>query len=595
MRLRKNVFWFCLLITLTLIITTVKVNVARAHSTRVFVDYHGSSNIFGTGMVPGTRFSINITVDYVEEVWGFQVEMKFNPEVLQGVSVESGGFLERFGKVIEMRGEGFDNKMGVLWLYGLAFMSVETTATGGGVFVVITFEVVEIGRSPIDFGPMTMVRNNSRPPGYWLGPDWEKNPLFCAVNPDAFTNGEFDNRPPVCLIPDKVKGVPLGKNFTINVNAINATDLYAYSFYINWNSSILNVVQVTEGDFMKGQPEGTDFYYTINNTAGYLYVNSTTKGAHAGVSGSGTLASVTFTVKGTGSSYIYLWESTTFLLDSEKTKISVRTVHSKYEKVHDIAITSIVASPEKVKAGSGEVVFFNVTLSNVGGFNETNINVTVYYEENEIGTQTAESIEMGFDKTLAYTWNTTGVGLGKYVIKAVASPVVNETSTDDNTLTYGLYTIWAHDIAIISVTTPVTRVYLGTSIPVTVEVRNEGTEIENFNVTAYCNETAIETKMVTDLDFGESREQEFIWDTTYVELGNYTISANATKVEGEEDIDDNFSIQSSLVMVIPLEEQSFTAELLILAMILVVTIGAAILFYWRRRRPSRVEEELLRL
>jgi len=58
-------------------------------------------------------------------------------------------------------------------------------------------------------------------------------------------------------------------------------------------------------------------------------------------------------------------------------------------------------------------------------------------------------------------------------------------------------------------------------------VTNEGYETETFNVTAYYNNTAIETKTVTSLPAGDNTTLTFTWDTINVEAGNYTIKVKA--------------------------------------------------------------------
>jgi hypothetical protein len=61
---------------------------------------------------------------------------------------------------------------------------------------------------------------------------------------------------------------------------------------------------------------------------------------------------------------------------------------------------------------------------------------------------------------------------------------------------------------------------------------NRGDFTETFNVTAYANITTIGSQTVT-LTSGNSTTVTFTWNTTGFARGNYTISVNATVVEGE--------------------------------------------------------------
>jgi hypothetical protein len=88
-----------------------------------------------------------------------------------------------------------------------------------------------------------------------------------------------------------------------------------------------------------------------------------------------------------------------------------------------------------------------------------------------------------------------------------------------------------HDIAVTSIT--LTRVATGELVNVTVVVKNNGTVNETFNVTLYYDSTPIETQNVTDLAFGVNTTLLFVWNTTDVSAGTYTIKAVASQVEGE--------------------------------------------------------------
>ncbi|MGB8779572.1 MAG: PQQ-binding-like beta-propeller repeat protein [Candidatus Bathyarchaeia archaeon] len=99
--------------------------------------------------------------------------------------------------------------------------------------------------------------------------------------------------------------------------------------------------------------------------------------------------------------------------------------------VHDVAVVSIV--PEETLIQQNQTISVNVTASNPGNYTET-FNVTLYYDSVEIGLQNV-TLETGESQILTFVWNTTGVFLGNYTLKATASTVPYEVSTDDNTVT----------------------------------------------------------------------------------------------------------------------------------------------------------------
>jgi len=125
---------------------------------------------------------------------------------------------------------------------------------------------------------------------------------------------------------------------------------------------------------------------------------------------------------------------------------------------------------------------------------------------------------------------------------------VTLTVTDDDGLTntvwklITVYTfLYVHDIAITSVTTPLSEVYVGQMVNITVVAKNEGTAVETFNVTVCYDATSIGKQVGIILLPGKEKVLTFSWLVTALP-GRYTISAQATLVPGippETDTADN--------------------------------------------------------
>jgi hypothetical protein len=99
--------------------------------------------------------------------------------------------------------------------------------------------------------------------------------------------------------------------------------------------------------------------------------------------------------------------------------------------VHDVAVTNIV--PEQTLIRQNQVVSVNVTAADPGNYTET-FNVTLYCDSVQIGSQTL-TLNTGESRVLTFVWNTTGFSVGNYTLKATASTVPYEVSTQDNTVT----------------------------------------------------------------------------------------------------------------------------------------------------------------
>lgn len=97
---------------------------------------------------------------------------------------------------------------------------------------------------------------------------------------------------------------------------------------------------------------------------------------------------------------------------------------------HDVAVTGVV--PSSVEIYAGELVNIEVSVKNEGGATET-FNVTAYYDENSIETQTVHAQTAGTEQNLTFTWNTTEVTpCCNYTISAEAMSVLDENETADN-------------------------------------------------------------------------------------------------------------------------------------------------------------------
>ncbi len=106
--------------------------------------------------------------------------------------------------------------------------------------------------------------------------------------------------------------------------------------------------------------------------------------------------------------------------------------------LHDVAIVSVTPFPTKVNPG--QVVNITVVAENQGTETET-FNVTVYYDDIPINTKTISNLLSGYNTSITFSWNTTGVPEGNYVIKAVADVVPGEVDIADNTYVDGTVTI----------------------------------------------------------------------------------------------------------------------------------------------------------
>ena len=99
-----------------------------------------------------------------------------------------------------------------------------------------------------------------------------------------------------------------------------------------------------------------------------------------------------------------------------------------------------------------------------------------------------------------------------------------------------------HDLSITRISSTARDIYIGSTLNVTVTVKNEGTVYETFNITLYSNEDIIGIYEGVGLNPGAVKDIVFKWNTTGLIPANYLLKAKVSVVEGETDSSDNICI-----------------------------------------------------
>lgn len=253
------------------------------------------------------------------------------------------------------------------------------------------------------------------------------------VNSSSFLSSAL---PTIYVNPPTIKAM-VGQPFIVNITISDVVDLYGWEFKLGWNSSLLEAVNVAEGDFLK-KGRDTFFIKKIFNAAGYVLASAILLGKIPGASGSGTLANVEFHVRERGESVLDLYD--TKLGDSQKQPINHTAIDGYYYTPlgHDVAIKDV--TPSKTVVGHGYSLSISVSVENYGSFAET-FNITAYYNETNIIATQDVVLANGNSITVTLTWNTTGIAKGNYTISAYATPVPDETDISDNTYTDGFVVV----------------------------------------------------------------------------------------------------------------------------------------------------------
>jgi parallel beta-helix repeat protein len=118
------------------------------------------------------------------------------------------------------------------------------------------------------------------------------------------------------------------------------------------------------------------------------------------------------------------------------------------------------------------------------------------------------------------------------------TPYIIDANNQDNYPFMNPWTPQAYDVAITDVEPSRTYVGQGYDVRINVTVTNQGSYTQTFNITAYANQTRIETKTIA-LASQSSQVLTFTWNTAGATKSFYTLNATADQMPGEVDTLDN--------------------------------------------------------
>jgi parallel beta-helix repeat protein len=118
------------------------------------------------------------------------------------------------------------------------------------------------------------------------------------------------------------------------------------------------------------------------------------------------------------------------------------------------------------------------------------------------------------------------------------SPHIIDADNQDNYPFMNPWTPQAYDAAVVDVEPSKTYVGQGYDVRINVTVTNQGSYTQTFNITAYANQTEIETKTIV-LASQSTQILTFTWNTAGATKAFYTLNATADQMPGEVDTLDN--------------------------------------------------------
>jgi len=384
--------------------------------------------------VPGKTFTVDVKVADVQNLYTYQFNLMWEPDLLDVTDVTEGPFLNAEGTYMTSFTPRIYNTPDPFGVSGYVYVActllgepATAAASGSGTLATLEFLVKEEGNTSLHLYDTKLI-----------------NSLLVEMS-HGTEDGYFQSLPPpeIHVEPSSVVDVSLqpGNAFSINVTVIQAVEVYAWSLNMSWDPALLNITEAEEGSFLNQGAYNTTFNRQILREEGFLYATCSLfeETPDVSASGDGTLVTVSFLVEAVGNTVFDLYD--TKLLGYGGGELPHEAQDGYFDNSgvrRDVSIVSVEASPTAVEAGDS--VSITVVAGNEGDVTE-NFDVIVYWGDLNIGTLSTSDLSPGAQKTLTFSWKTEGIVEGNHTIEAVASAVIWEANTDDNTYINGYVTI----------------------------------------------------------------------------------------------------------------------------------------------------------
>jgi len=377
----------------------------------------------------------------------------------------------------------------------------------------------------------------------------------------------------------KVSSAPIGQTFTIQVIVANVMNLVGFEFYVTWNTSLLRFVSAAEGPFLNSSGAYQSYYgskyilpkYPLNDTV-YVYDTLLSPQLSTSATGTGALATVTFSVIAQGIGKLNLHDSILAKYDPYVPKAIIHTEESGY---FALPLPKTVVEPAEIISSAiapNQNITLNITVFNVA--NVYNWTLTLEWTPAMLSEASvtegpllknagATNFRMSVDQAGGFLYmNNTFTGepsggvSGNGTLATVNFKVEARGTTDidipniemfkkDGTFVpsateSGFFSNVVRDVAITSLTLSSSSVEKGQFVNITVVAENHGFVNETFTVRVDYDSHNIGSTPVNNLAPNASTTpMVFRWDTTNVDSGSYTIKATASTVRGEANTADN--------------------------------------------------------
>ena len=139
--MKKNILYTTLVISFIIISVTV---LASLDKPKLYID---PSSIINKKLHKGDTITVNVNVDDVTDLKGYEFKLRYNTDVLDATDVTSSNFLSSSLHCVK---RVIDDSEGVIWVACMLPLGSGEGVSGSGTLETITFQVISKGKSDLD-------------------------------------------------------------------------------------------------------------------------------------------------------------------------------------------------------------------------------------------------------------------------------------------------------------------------------------------------------------------------------------------------------------------------------------------------------------
>jgi peptide/nickel transport system substrate-binding protein len=208
------------------------------------------------------------------------------------------------------------------------------------------------------------------------------------------------------------------------------------------------------------------------------------------------------------------------------------------------------------ESSTNNLIYKNTISGNDIGIDMTNSNTNIIYHNNFVNNAFQIDVLTSTENIWDNGYPSGGNYWSDYETRYPAAQEIGDSGIwdtpyeiDENNIDYYPLIKPFSGIGITDVTPSKTIIGQGFTLHVNLKILNYGVHDQDSTVTVYANSTVL-AKQTNSLTRMNSTTVTFLWDTTSVVKGNYTIKATATSVLGETDLSDNTLIDGWIIVTI---------------------------------------------